>query len=386
MRDEPARAGSGDAFILLFSSLTHDYLVHSLRNWLTRKQRETRRGRAELRLAERAALWDAKPENRQLPSVLEWASIGLLTRTREWTDSQRRMMTRASRVHGLRALGLATAVIALAVVGLDVRRRVDLAKRETAASALVQQLLKADTVKVPGIVQVIGSYRRWADPELRRAVAVSSDPQAKLHASLALLPVDPGQADYLSNRLLNAGPLELNLIWQILKDHHQAPVDRFRSKLEDPEADPDHRFRAACAIVNSDADLAEKSWDSVSPFLADRFLKAVIKNPADYSPLLETLRPIGHRLTDGSGVDHAEPRAIRERTDLRDYHRRRLRRRRPRAVGRAAHGRRREGVPHPLPGRRAAGGADLARAPGRNRQAGKLFVERPAARSVLDRA
>ncbi len=33
--------------------LTHDYLVPSLREWLTRKQKETRRGRAELRLAER---------------------------------------------------------------------------------------------------------------------------------------------------------------------------------------------------------------------------------------------------------------------------------------------------------------------------------------------
>ena len=47
--------------------LTHDYLVHSLRYWLTRKQRETRRGRAELRLAERAASWNAKPEKRHLP-------------------------------------------------------------------------------------------------------------------------------------------------------------------------------------------------------------------------------------------------------------------------------------------------------------------------------
>ena len=52
-----------------YYQLTHDYLVHSLRDWLTRKQRETRRGRAELRLAERAALWNAKPENRHLPSV-----------------------------------------------------------------------------------------------------------------------------------------------------------------------------------------------------------------------------------------------------------------------------------------------------------------------------
>ena len=40
-----------------FYQLTHDYLVPSLREWLTRKQKETRRGRAELRLAERAALW-----------------------------------------------------------------------------------------------------------------------------------------------------------------------------------------------------------------------------------------------------------------------------------------------------------------------------------------
>ena len=51
-----------------YYQLTHDYLVHSLRDWLTRKQRETRRGRAELRLAERSSLWNAKPENRHLPS------------------------------------------------------------------------------------------------------------------------------------------------------------------------------------------------------------------------------------------------------------------------------------------------------------------------------
>jgi len=54
-----------------FYQLTHDYLVPSLREWLTRKQKETRRGRAERRLAERATLWNAKPESRHLPSVLE---------------------------------------------------------------------------------------------------------------------------------------------------------------------------------------------------------------------------------------------------------------------------------------------------------------------------
>ena len=43
-----------------YYQLTHDYLVPSLREWLTRKQKETRRGRAELKLAERTALWNVK--------------------------------------------------------------------------------------------------------------------------------------------------------------------------------------------------------------------------------------------------------------------------------------------------------------------------------------
>src|SRR5262249_11185912 len=47
--------------------LTHDYLVPLLRVWLTRKQRETMRGRAELRLADFAAQWQAFPANRYLP-------------------------------------------------------------------------------------------------------------------------------------------------------------------------------------------------------------------------------------------------------------------------------------------------------------------------------
>jgi hypothetical protein len=50
--------------------LTHDYLVHSLRDWLTGKQRQTRRGRAEIRLAEAAKSWARIPGGRAcLPSL-----------------------------------------------------------------------------------------------------------------------------------------------------------------------------------------------------------------------------------------------------------------------------------------------------------------------------
>ena len=48
--------------------------------------------------------------------MLEWANIGLLTRRKDWSESQRRMMRRAARVHGLRGLGLAI-LIALVTWG-----------------------------------------------------------------------------------------------------------------------------------------------------------------------------------------------------------------------------------------------------------------------------
>jgi serine/threonine protein kinase len=65
-----------------YYQLTHDYLVHSLREWLTRKQKETRRGRTELQLADLAAVWNSRPENRQLPSLLQWCTI------RCWTQKK----------------------------------------------------------------------------------------------------------------------------------------------------------------------------------------------------------------------------------------------------------------------------------------------------------
>ena len=69
-------------------------------------RRETRRGRAQLRLVERSAIWTAKPEHRHLPSCWEYLNIRVLTRGKDWTDSQRKMMHAAGRHYGLLASGI----------------------------------------------------------------------------------------------------------------------------------------------------------------------------------------------------------------------------------------------------------------------------------------
>src|SRR5262249_38522323 len=102
-----------------YYQLTHDYLVPSLRDWLTRKLRETRRGRAELRLAERADLWSGRPETRFLPPWWEWLSLRLLTRRRDWTTAQRAMMRRAARHHAARGLLLAAGLVLVLLLGRE---------------------------------------------------------------------------------------------------------------------------------------------------------------------------------------------------------------------------------------------------------------------------
>ena len=68
-----------------YYQLTHDYLVPSLRSWLSAKQRETAKGRAQLCLQDRTALWELNRESRQLPSLQETVRILTLTPRAAWT-------------------------------------------------------------------------------------------------------------------------------------------------------------------------------------------------------------------------------------------------------------------------------------------------------------
>jgi hypothetical protein len=294
-----------------YYQLTHDYLVPSLRDWLTRKQKETRRGRAQLLLADRAAVWNARRENRQLPSLWQWLTIRSLTQKRSWTGPQRKMMRIAARYHALRGV-LAALVLTLAGWGVYE------ARGTLKAHALRDQLLYAKTEEVPAIVSGMADYRPWLDSLLRAAhdeAVAAHDSGRLLHLSLALLPVDPDpdQADYLYERLLDAAPHELPIIRDALLKQEaksaaepSAPrvtlAERLQQVLLDARADPEKRLRAACALGGCDAAPdADACWQGTAPRLVDQLLLAVQKNPSHYGPLVELLRPQSAYLLDALG-------------------------------------------------------------------------------------
>jgi formylglycine-generating enzyme required for sulfatase activity len=273
--DEPAPVGR-------FYQLTHDYLVPAVRDWLTRKQRETRRGRAELRLAERAALWTAKPEDRYLPGPWEWASLRFWTRKKDWTAPQRKLMRRAFGRHARNGLLLLMIVVLLGWAGWEGYGRMR-------AETLRDRLLEAKTDDVPGIVAAMKPYRRWVNPLLEKAqsdAAASQDRTKQLHVALARLPVHASQVDYLSDRLLTADARELAVVRDALPGKEAELQERLWEVLQKGSSQ-DQRLRAACALASYTPE--DPRWATVARDVA---AKLVTENPVVLGRWLEALRPV----------------------------------------------------------------------------------------------
>jgi serine/threonine protein kinase/formylglycine-generating enzyme required for sulfatase activity len=266
--------------------LSHDYLVHSLRDWLTRKRRATRRGRSELRLGERASFWNARTEDRNLPTSAEWATIQLLTKSRDWTEPERRMMMRARRVHSQRVLGFLLLISLIAWAGIE-------GYGALRASALVESLQKVATTDVPAVVTQLSSYRRWADPRLMRAMETTDDQsRERLHASLALLAVDASQVDYLYKRLLSASPGEFPVLRDALKTQRGTLTPRLWAVLERANRGDASVLPSASALASYDPDDAR--WNDERAKVAQALVSV---NAIHLGPWIDALRPIRANLT-----------------------------------------------------------------------------------------
>jgi serine/threonine protein kinase/formylglycine-generating enzyme required for sulfatase activity len=271
-----------------YYQLTHDYLVPSLRDWLTRKQKETRRGRAELLLVDRAAVWNARPENRQLPSLGQWFQIQRWTAKKNWTVPQRKMMHKASRYHALRGI---VATVLLSLLGWGAYEGHGMLR----AHALRERLLDANTNEVPTIVKDIAGYRRWLDPLLhdaRNQAAQDKDRRKLLHTSLALLPVDASQVDYLYSRLIDAEPGEVPVIRDALAGHKDRIVDPLWAVVEAPQKDKEsQRLRAAAALAKYDPESAK--WAKVHEAVGNDLVAV----PTVYLAIwMNALRPVSNKL------------------------------------------------------------------------------------------
>ncbi len=232
-----------------YYQLTHDYLVHSLRDWLTRKQRETRRGRAELRLAERAALWQAKPENRHLPSWWEYLTAVWLVPATSRTAIQQTMLRKAGRIHAVR-WGSALAVLLLIgfVIGNVIASERERSLRRQVATALdaVQNnrglavpFTLRDLERLPRAVVVADLKTRYANAE----------PQHKLALAYAMARYGQVDAPFLVTRIDGSAPEEVDNFVAALGRARQAASEAIQNLANRAAAEKNWRLEARLAVV-----------------------------------------------------------------------------------------------------------------------------------------
>ena len=219
--------------------LTHDYLIPDLREWLFRDRQKTLRGRAELQLQEFASVWSERQQG-QVPA------LGVGMGGARVVDRPEAMVVRpADHDAGRRrpACPRATAAAALAaVVGLlgllDVR----------GGPGPIAGRGPQERRDRPGPADLCARSTRSASgpcPAPPRSGAGATRRPARLRCSLALLPDDPGQVDYLVGRMLAEDPVTALAIrealfpsrgaitaglWAVAKDSRRPAADRLRRR------------------------------------------------------------------------------------------------------------------------------------------------------------
>lgn len=279
--------------------LTHDYLVPPLREWLTRKQRETRRGRAELRLAECASNWKSRPTTRNLPTWWEW--VGMMTllpaSKRSQRETRRNVMHAATRYYAFRMSIIATILLvalSLSWYGIRLGR----------ARSLVQALSSARISDVPMIANSLASYPMLSRSALVAMARNTTDPASQLRGQMALLPRHPEFSDNLLSQLLQSPPSDFPtlLAWldanrSTFKPSAGSLEKTLGSELDNEQAAPARRIRAGMALATFDPSRVLESTTAAT-FLTRQLVQDAITDPACVEPWTQALLPIQSILID----------------------------------------------------------------------------------------
>lgn len=278
--------------------LTHDYLVPSLREWLTRKQRETRRGQAELRLIERSSIWKERPENKQLPTLSEWWSICWHTKRSQWNESQSIMMRQATRFHLQRASIILSLLLLVGSTLVLMQKRAASLERDARIAGLVDRLISAEPGQLPQVLLDLDKYQEAAAKSLNDILQSPANSvqqsRAQLHARIARVASDPNLAEPLSRQMLNAKIDYLPVITHRLQPYARQFKTTLRELMQDDQADPEHRMRAGLALANYVPPSEPDFWTSQDWSMLARCL---VKANPEIQPLLRRcLKPLQTQL------------------------------------------------------------------------------------------
>lgn len=275
-----------------YFQLTHDFLVPALYEWLNKKQRETKRGRAELRLAEFANLWSSKPISQFTPSFFEWLNIRRLVPAKSWNVAEQRMMSSADKRH-VTSMLIGCGVIATLLLGSLVWQK------RSRAYALIRQLRTAQTSQVRPLLEQIRGEKMFSPAAIRSLLAnVAPGSREELLGRLALRAIDSKVADddvdWMTDNLLTQPMPMVTVLRDEMGDLADKVVPRCVECLQDDQQEADRRLRAAVVLAKhfpsgKGDEQANQLWKEQAGSVVDAMLQHAITTPSEYNTLVASL-------------------------------------------------------------------------------------------------
>lgn len=214
------------------------------------------------------------------------------------------------------ALGAFVGVTSQWLVAQRALDRMQVAQAER-VSARVDALLKAAPESLTVLIKQMRPEYDEIAPALSRRIGHSDvTDHDRLRLSLALLPGDPQQVDYLRKRVLSIGLAELLAVREALKPYQGQLQAGLWSVLDAPQEAAESRFAAALvlALAAGDESAQQEKWQAHAGFLVTRLLDSVSADPSSYEPLVAALRPVRRALLPAlteTAVDAKQPQSVR---------------------------------------------------------------------------
>jgi len=229
--------------------LTHDFLVPSVRDWLTQQERLTNAGRARLLLTQASEVWRSTSQRKGLPTLGEYCRIRWHVPQAIWTAEQAAMMRQATRTH----LGHLAQVItvSLLVVGLlwGFAKQRDRAARSEVLASLVDGL---PTVQGSAFESTLDELRKYPASEVRerlRRGEVNANDDYRLRWQLARTHFDQVSTESLLDQVEAVPAEDVEILISALKTNLREALAGLEERLKDLSHDSHSPLRLRLAIL-----------------------------------------------------------------------------------------------------------------------------------------
>lgn len=223
-------------------SLTHDFLVHPVKAWLSERDAESWRGRAKTRLIQAATRFQRDPNTPHLLSIPEWISVTCAVPRASRSDVQRKVLAKSG-ARAMRWIGLLVVLLLgtlLATVKwLEGRSQLNRLERDAIATSL-NAFITAESESLPALWQGMRRQKTFDDQFLGVLESVRQDrgmasPQALLRVDLmTALRGFPPSINRLFECLVRSDPYELRMWEQSLKSPNirDQLVDEWKARTD----------------------------------------------------------------------------------------------------------------------------------------------------------